>query len=355
MIKINEHYYSEAAADAVVREANEVVKNLYPFKLEVLDEVGSPAYYHNPEAAREVRDVLERHSHALRTLAIAAKVVTTDSKNYGILKYEYYHVFKELAYAWVKNCNKKIKGWDTDFVVGSRFHGFVEAYAMFLDMGMALFGTFHRKFVTWLDEFYIPSCNKLAYGILHRWNNHASIGLMGLGLSAYVKGDDELGKKTETRLRNHYKFQRMKVPFISKHGELWKENLRTNMGMYYTYLSLAALWKTELWMQNLFTDNQRYLTGFWSNAQTNFHYAQNPLSWPYGRLKIWGIRHLFELIFPTRDELRILYNTGKAGCFYYVYGDYMNDSDMMNWIGDYIPTNESDMYPHAKLYNVFFK
>ena len=278
-----------------------------------MDSFSVPAYYRDKATHEIAKSALEKRAQNCLSKAINGQVQQALAE-----------------FNWITNLAIRPKLLDdTHFATVSRCHPFFTA-ARVLDHKKLYDIRYFSNLERWAWAVYLPYCDKLINYPHHSFSNHGAIGLMGkiialAFLHEYYKAHGQLvmASRCMRDLSSCSRSWKRRVLFSilpfnllgwNKH-EVWVENLRNSKGMYYTGLHLGALLRCHVALRNAGVSCQmRACARLYFAACKYQGYCRNPLSWPYtSPSKIWGIRHLQELIFPSGGETIAPRASGKEG------------------------------------------
>ena len=284
-----------------------------------MERISIPAYYKDKEGREAITNRLETQIHQIMDIVLSGK---TDQQ----LNSKVSDLFS------LRFAPKTFD--DTKFVVVSRFHVAITA----MQIWQMKFATgkeceiMHTPTVDVVEKFikevYLPYCLDLQESLLHRWNNHGSLALMGECIARKYMSHHahKLNVKLENRLRlkacGAKLAERVDKNTLDKDGclgkkyEFWAENLRNKKGLFYTYLNLSALVRTMVTLMNEKVIVSDVTKGILHRSYQNYlKYFYEPNKWPYMEpTKIPILRQLQKLLFPADKFVEPRIN-GKEGAF----------------------------------------
>jgi len=185
----------------------------------------------------------------------------------------YARMAQSILETWAKNSDSCEKG-SAQLDMVSKACRLVEAYL--------LLGWQSDDFEGWVERVYQPAAEAIA----GRRNNWGAWGLYGRALAEQAL--DSIDGSLKDDMRKWLKTAISHMPVISRSNELWRENLRHNSWLWYTYHSLAPWCRAaQLVDSELIRDALPALKTFWRNCtdsgihKRGFPYAKlpGPLGW----------------------------------------------------------------------------
>lgn len=245
-----------------------------------------PEYYSDPEGSMLAKDNIQQDCTGSYALALGVALHPEMEK-----KLQYAAKSIEILSAWA-NVNKYfVRENDSALVMVYKAHQFIDA--------ANIIGYRSEEMINWVKTVYLDA----VYQTMRANDNKKSWALYGAIMSYHYLKDEEMIKQEAQRLSEHIDNQVVTSynPF-GNYGELWRENLRNNSGMWYTSFSLGAM-LGGAWILKKHYDID-LLDKLKLPLDTFFTYCLDPDSWPYRRK--WGIfGWLQNLIWPADDEVQI--------------------------------------------------
>ena len=232
-----------------------------------------PNTYSDPTGSAQATQQLEWNSDAAITFALAWKV-TGDSK-YADLAVSYLN-------AWATTC-KQVSGFDAQLAMTHMGLNFVEAYGLLAGYPSP------AAIPAWIEAIYRPCAASLT---VHP-NNPGAWGYCGK-----LSADLALGKSIAANLADVLKHIKGAVSLES--GDLWREDRRTNSGIWYTSFALEPYSKLGFMFQDEIGD--QILVSLRPAYQRLFEFVLRPDTWPHPLPQgIFG--KIWRAMYPCADTL----------------------------------------------------
>lgn len=310
---------------------NDIIKEIE--SVVSIEKLYSPAFYKDQSNHEKAKSLIEELGYKCETLALGFK-------KFGITSYRDECISTLIDWCSRNKGYKKSFMGDTQLVICSRLSHLVFA-ANILKEDMT---TDELIIVSqWVNNVYIKAAKYLTKSFFHKTSNHGAWGLMGLAAAHDFLGDTvkdpqliKILHSTEKHLKRATKqpfWTRIFGKYTSGKKEFWVENMRTLSGVYYTYYHCAPTLKLIEILSNNEIDASSIENVIKPIVAQLFKYATEEETWPYmEQSKIFGIKHLQQLIFPSGKEFRPLYPNSKSAIMFDVY-DYMYSTDNhQSWI-----------------------
>lgn len=158
-------------------------------------------------------------------------------------------------------------------------------------------------FNKYINNIFIPVCKR----IKDRSNNFGAWGLCGLVLANdYLDNEKELDKLENSIIQfigNHCAAKDLKLLGINLYqkDEFFRENLRNNSGIYYTFFTLDAL--TRAGHYYYIKGKSSIMILLEKAIKKHFDYCLDPALWPYKKSKNIIIKNIQDALFPSDDYL----------------------------------------------------
>lgn len=227
------------------------------------------------------------------------RIFEDSTKSYLAAKAKDYSTVKDILLSWA-SINRGVGNNEGRSIMLYRGHLFLKAYLM---LGEKL-----PLFESWVINVF-EQCADDLYG---RKNNYGSWAILGKALSHKVKfGSLEDGHVFWDRIDSYLD------NCSTNDGRMWRECLRTNSGIWYSYFALAPLFEA------IYLTRYPDVGQFLKCLSWLFQYANNPQSWPYKPLP-WILGIIQGWIWPHCKELEMPHCWGWPGNLFKVAGEYFN-------------------------------
>ena len=187
----------------------------------------------------------------------------------------------------------------------------------------------------WVEGVYIPACDAIS----GKWNNWGMWGLCGAYMAQKYLGSS--GSPEIVAIKQHIRRASLVIPFLSRSGELWLENLRNNSGMWYTCFYLNPVLKVAIMSGD--EELKEMLTPLLDRFCET---CESPRDWPY---RAWPgvMRKVQRVLFPSEDEVDTPTPDNWAGNLLYVAGKEFENQRWTSYarLSD---TNSVCMFRHYK-------
>ena len=302
-----------------------------------------PAAYRNKDAHNEAKAILEGIGYDCVTMALGSKV-------YDNSEYENFAI-KYITDFCSKNTELSPKFLDdTHLVVCTRLFHLVDASVMLKDKM-----TYDQIALVseWIRSIYIPSCKKKLDSVIYKHSNHAAWALLGLGISYKFFGETDNITKLIRDVEKNLKQSTGKQPFLTKifgkytsnKDEYWIENIRANMGLYYTYYHTIPLVRLNMLFEENGDNTQNIRETLKAITDQIFSYAKGDDVWKYKQTSIPILKQIQQLIFPSSDSFRELTPGGKSSVLF----EMLDTGEYLDWYKNQLPLNQDGAYRHSTI------
>ena len=282
-----------------------------------------PTYYNNPELHNSFKLTLEQYATGSLTLALASK-------------YDFNYAKKaiKLIANWVDK-NKQVSSKEDSFLAliykGQKF---LTAISTLINLQYMID---IPNLENWINCVYLYACEST---IIERWsrpNNTFYWGYLGkLLVFTYIIEDVELQKNLLIQSKGFFSDSIKKINgMLGYKNELWRENLRNNSFLWYTYFSLAPM-SVIAWIDKKYFDNDDLLNQLELPMVRFFDFITKeipiPNRFPYKKYTGWKGK-IQNLVWPSENDFVWV----EAPHLFEIMGKLYNNPNFTDYASKYYP------------------